>query len=163
MPYHKSVLDWLGSREHAGEELYVEASVGHAQAARGCCALASSLAAAPPGAAGPSPLPQYVLLYAVRHACLALHSSAGKLREVVVQLDRLLLAFGFWQAVFTSGEVRHNAQTGGRPRSSLVQGASSTDATHWLFGLVHWFTSLIQTMFEDLGLVKNSRCTQLRS
>ena len=119
MPYHKSVLDWLGSSEHAGKELCVQASTGHSLAAQACCALAGSASAAAANVAEPSPLSQYVLLYAVRHACLALHS-ASQPGEAVALLDRLLLSFPFWEAVFAAG--------GATPTCSGGEGGIDTDS-----------------------------------
>jgi hypothetical protein len=43
LPYHKSVLDWLGSKEAAGADLSATHEQGHRLAAAACCAVALSL------------------------------------------------------------------------------------------------------------------------
>ena len=95
VPYHKSVLDWLLSRDGDGRPaashaFTVDAEVGHALLASACSKLLlGSQLDARVGMA-------YALRHAVAHACRASGSSE--------LLQALLLDFGVWHAIIKAGE-----------------------------------------------------------
>jgi hypothetical protein len=110
LPYHKSVLDWLGSEQHAGQDLAVSHEQGHALAAAACAGVALSLpqsntldspADTLPCTAGQwqgQVLDTGVLGYTRRHTVL--HSSAAKGSP---GLDQVVMSPAFWQHVFAQG------------------------------------------------------------
>jgi hypothetical protein len=123
LPYHKSVLDWLGSESDAGAELWVDVVRGHALAGAACHGTIMALpthddgeeeqagANAPAAnsdtgstAAATTPQVAYAVRHVVRHLAVAAasaepqtgSSSGGALAEV-------LMHFGFWQAAYAAG------------------------------------------------------------
>lgn len=126
LPYHKSVLDWLGSETDAGAELVASKAQGHSLAAAACLGLAMRLQpwvlAAPGDAAvvNDGQQQQYALRHTVAHLVDA-SDDAG--------IEGLSLQFGFWQHAYAAGVgpgvlrdlLKHDTA------SPLVK-----DATRWL-------------------------------
>eukprot|EP00798_Chlamydomonas_sp_ICE-L_P004685 gene4686-14887_t len=96
LPYHKSVLDWLGSEVDAGVELVVRREVGHHLSGAACLNVAMGLQAslyAPPVAEAPSEealKEQYALRHCIPHLVKAGDGSWAS-------IDSLALQFGFVQ------------------------------------------------------------------
>lgn len=97
MPFHKSVLDWLGEPGHAHS---TDVRQGHALLGAACARLFTMcppLVATYPaedGQAGSSHA--YALRHTVAHLCLAHPGGAP-------QLDTVLLHVGGWERVFAAG------------------------------------------------------------
>lgn len=121
LPYHKSVLDWLGSQEEAGVDLYADRMEGERLAAAACLAEASKMELISDKEPGGDKeefkqagglLASYAQRHAVSHAVAA--GDAATLEALVQQL-------GFWQHVHGAGKsvcfVSAHFQAFGLPRA----------------------------------------------
>ncbi len=101
VPYHKSVLDFLSSKDRAGTELCTSASSGHMLVGAACApmllALTGDKAETAPDSSGAARL-QYALRHGLYHLLTACQQGAQPVASpaVVDHLDALLVHFSFW-------------------------------------------------------------------